>query len=45
MPAQAPLECAKLQVECELPNSSLYTFTGNMLLAGETLALSPNQVR
>ena len=31
-------------MDCELPNSSLYTFTGNLLLDGKTLPLSPNQV-
>ena len=35
---------ARIQVNCELPNSSLYTFTGNLLLDGRTLPLSPNQV-
>ena len=31
-------------MECEQPNSSLYTFTGNLLLHGKTIPLGPNQV-
>ena len=34
----------KAQVDCEQPNNSLYTFTGNLVMHGETLQLSPNQV-
>jgi len=41
---QADVSSRKMQVECELPNSSLYTFTGNLMLDGRTLPLSPNQV-
>ncbi len=42
---QATLVAARMQVECELPNSSLYTFTGNLVLGGQTLPLTPNQAR
>lgn len=42
--AQADIAAAKLRVDHELPNSSLYTFTGNLLLDGRTLPLNPNQV-
>lgn len=41
---QAEIQKLKIQVNCELPNSSLYTFTGNLLLNGKTIPLSPNQV-
>lgn len=43
MPQEVIL-AAKLQIDCELPNSSLYTFTGNLILDGKTLPLSPNQL-
>ncbi|KAK9812802.1 hypothetical protein WJX72_004072 [[Myrmecia] bisecta] len=42
--AHAPMSTAKLQIECEQPNHSLYTFTGNLILNGHTHSLSPNQV-
>ena len=36
----AKLEC---EIECEAPNNSLYTFTGNMHLGRQTMALNTNQ--
>lgn len=44
MASQADLAGRRMQVDCELPNSSLYTFTGNLVLDGRTLPLSVNQV-
>lgn len=41
---QSQLAKKKLQVNCEQPNSSLYTFTGNLFDGKKTLSLSPNQV-
>ena len=41
---QADLQGSKIRIDCELPNSSLYTFTGNLLLNGRVIPLSPNQV-
>ncbi|KZV53133.1 phospholipid-transporting ATPase 3-like [Dorcoceras hygrometricum] len=32
------------EVQCEQPNNSLYTFTGNLILDKQTLPLSPNQL-
>lgn len=32
------------EVQCEQPNNSLYTFTGNLIIQKQTLALSPNQI-
>lgn len=32
------------EIQCEQPNNSLYTFTGNLLLDKQTLPLSPNQL-
>lgn len=32
------------EIECEQPNNSLYTFTGNLLIQNQTLPLSPNQL-
>ncbi|XP_072977249.1 phospholipid-transporting ATPase 3 isoform X2 [Typha angustifolia] len=32
------------EVQCEQPNNSLYTFTGNLILEKQTLPLSPNQL-
>lgn len=32
-------------IECEQPNNSLYTFTGNLQLRQQKLSLSTNQVQ
>ncbi|KAK2994397.1 hypothetical protein RJ640_029512 [Escallonia rubra] len=32
------------EVQCEQPNNSLYTFTGNLIIEKQTLPLSPNQI-
>ncbi|XP_061338280.1 phospholipid-transporting ATPase 3-like [Gastrolobium bilobum] len=34
----------KGEVECEQPNNSLYTFTGNLITQKQTLSLNPNQI-
>ncbi|WJZ91172.1 hypothetical protein VitviT2T_010271 [Vitis vinifera] len=34
----------KGEVQCEQPNNSLYTFTGNLIIQKQTLPLSPNQI-
>ncbi|XP_022776002.1 phospholipid-transporting ATPase 3-like isoform X2 [Durio zibethinus] len=34
----------KGEVQCEQPNNSLYTFTGNLIMDNQTLPLSPNQI-
>ncbi|XP_039014026.1 phospholipid-transporting ATPase 3-like [Hibiscus syriacus] len=34
----------KGEVQCEQPNNSLYTFTGNIVIDNQTLPLSPNQI-
>ncbi|GLU03014.1 hypothetical protein SLE2022_202360 [Rubroshorea leprosula] len=34
----------KGEVQCEQPNNSLYTFTGNLVMENQTLPLSPNQL-
>ncbi|KAJ1687104.1 hypothetical protein LUZ63_018494 [Rhynchospora breviuscula] len=34
----------KGEIQCEQPNNSLYTFTGNLILDKQTLPLSPNQL-
>ncbi|KAL8106257.1 hypothetical protein AgCh_029880 [Apium graveolens] len=34
----------KGEVQCEQPNNSLYTFTGNLIVQKQTLPLSPNQI-
>lgn len=31
-------------VECEQPNNSLYTFTGNLVIGKQTIPISPNQM-
>ncbi|EOY00261.1 Aminophospholipid ATPase isoform 3 [Theobroma cacao] len=31
-------------MQCEQPNNSLYTFTGNLVMDNQTLPLSPNQI-
>eukprot|EP00850_Spirogloea_muscicola_P020418 SM000215S06724 [mRNA] locus=s215:178561:182248:+ [translate_table: standard] len=31
-------------VECEQPNNSLYTFTGNLVTGKQTLSVTPNQI-
>ncbi|XP_060196781.1 phospholipid-transporting ATPase 3-like isoform X2 [Lycium barbarum] len=32
------------EVQCEQPNNSLYTFTGNLIIQKQTLPLNPNQL-
>lgn len=32
------------EIQCEQPNNSLYTFTGNLVIQKQTLPLSPNQL-
>lgn len=32
------------EIQCEEPNNSLYTFTGNLIVQKQTLPLSPNQL-
>ncbi|KAG5629726.1 hypothetical protein H5410_001443 [Solanum commersonii] len=32
------------ELQCEQPNNSLYTFTGNLIIQKQTLPLSPNQL-
>ncbi|KAK9116965.1 hypothetical protein Sjap_015912 [Stephania japonica] len=34
----------KGEIQCEQPNNSLYTFTGNLIFQKQTLPLSPNQI-
>ncbi|CAK7332719.1 unnamed protein product [Dovyalis caffra] len=34
----------KGEVQCEQPNNSLYTFTGNLIFQKQTLPLTPNQI-
>ncbi|KAI4383555.1 hypothetical protein MLD38_009381 [Melastoma candidum] len=34
----------KGEVQCEQPNNSLYTFTGNLLFQKQTLPITPNQI-
>ncbi|XP_074589992.1 phospholipid-transporting ATPase 3-like [Curcuma longa] len=34
----------KGEIQCEQPNNSLYTFTGNLIVENQTLPLSPNQI-
>ncbi|KAJ8445404.1 hypothetical protein Cgig2_031217 [Carnegiea gigantea] len=34
----------KGEIQCEQPNNSLYTFTGNLVIDKQTLPLSPNQL-
>ncbi|KAJ0037280.1 hypothetical protein Pint_23115 [Pistacia integerrima] len=32
------------EIQCEHPNNSLYTFTGNLIMQKQTLPLNPNQI-
>ncbi|XP_054809122.1 phospholipid-transporting ATPase 3-like isoform X3 [Prosopis cineraria] len=32
------------EVQCEQPNNSLYTFTGNLIIQTQTLPVNPNQI-
>lgn len=32
------------EIQCEQPNNSLYTFTGNLVIGKQTLPLTPNQI-
>ncbi|KAK9050975.1 hypothetical protein SSX86_027602 [Deinandra increscens subsp. villosa] len=34
----------KEEIQCEQPNNSLYTFTGNLITQNQTLPLGPNQI-
>ncbi|TKY58773.1 Phospholipid-transporting ATPase 3 [Spatholobus suberectus] len=34
----------KGEIQCEQPNNSLYTFTGNLITQKQTLPLTPNQI-
>ncbi|GMI90147.1 aminophospholipid ATPase 3 [Hibiscus trionum] len=34
----------KGEVQCEQPNNSLYTFSGNLVIGNQTLPISPNQI-
>ncbi|KAI9168771.1 hypothetical protein LWI28_001718 [Acer negundo] len=34
----------KGEVQCEQPNNSLYTFTGNLIVQKQTLPINPNQI-
>ncbi|KAI0516379.1 hypothetical protein KFK09_009052 [Dendrobium nobile] len=34
----------KGEIQCEQPNNSLYTFTGNLIIDKQTIPLSPNQL-
>ncbi|KAL2632249.1 hypothetical protein R1flu_016935 [Riccia fluitans] len=31
-------------IECEQPNNSLYTFTGNLIMGKQTIPITPNQI-
>ena len=41
---EAALSELRAEIECEPPNNSLYTFTGNLQLAANTFGLTANQV-
>ncbi|EMS47397.1 hypothetical protein TRIUR3_14507 [Triticum urartu] len=34
----------KGEIQCEQPNNSLYTFTGNLIVDKQTIPISPNQI-
>ncbi|GJV53791.1 phospholipid-transporting ATPase 3-like protein [Tanacetum coccineum] len=34
----------KGEIQCEQPNNSLYTFTGNLILQKQTIPIGPNQI-
>ncbi|XP_057448372.1 phospholipid-transporting ATPase 3-like [Lotus japonicus] len=34
----------KGEIQCEQPNNSLYTFTGNLIIQNQTLPVNPNQL-
>ena len=36
--------CTAGEIQCEQPNNSLYTFTGNLVVQKQTLPLSPDQL-
>lgn len=36
--------CNAGEIQCEQPNNSLYTFTGNLVIQKQTLPLSPDQL-
>lgn len=42
--AEAAAEFKNASIECELPNNSLYTFVGNLMVGKQVLPLSPNQI-
>ncbi|GAQ83484.1 phospholipid-transporting ATPase 3 [Klebsormidium nitens] len=42
--AEAAAEFKNAAIECELPNNSLYTFVGNLMVGKQVLPLSPNQI-
>lgn len=43
--SEADLTRLEMEIECEAPNNSLYTFTGNLHLGSQTVALGTNQAR
>lgn len=44
MPLSNIIHTCAGEIQCEQPNNSLYTFTGNLIVENQTLPLSPNQV-